>query len=233
MVNKIIGKEGLNLAKKFSPIIYQEVKGIKDFLTPMALAQEGSVIAILPSIFENPTLYYLIQEDNAYWYAFYMTYHPFDWSDSSVSFVRFLDSHKHDTEAVCFKVNKNNEKNIDVATVCHYTIKFAHQDNFKVFIEAKGHGIYPFKDVYLKDTNMYMVYKKCLLYDLAKLEPEQWEKIKKEINSEGAKMPDQIFDWSWFHLVKGNDELIPHDGDLYFHPDKVFSQAEQIGRFKK
>ncbi len=162
MLHQLPSEIELKVAKYFCPRIVQEYKDIRDFLCPVMLDTKENMLSILHEAIKHPTLYYKVSEDEEYIYAFFMTFHPFDWSDSKIALIRKLDEHLFDTESICIRRSKYTG-HTNIATIYHHTIKrydydydcgidrFSHHD---IFIESEGHGIMP---VELADTPFKMV----------------------------------------------------------------------------
>lgn len=228
------------LATKNCPVIAQEIKGIKDFPTGIIMAPPKDVEAVLPSEFLSPTLYYRISQDESYIYAFYMIFHPFDWSDSPLGIIRDLDSHQYDTESVVFRIPTKQGVPIDVITVCHHYFKYKrYEANLpqsywgKLFIEACGHGIYPWgsNPREFEEKPMLMTYNKKSI-ELVSLDEHEkhWDRVKFILNEAGVHFPDQQVDW---YLRKRNNYpgLSHKPGDMFNRPHILFERAEKENLF--
>lgn len=225
------------LVKQYPPVIYQQIKGVKDFLTPMFLdklptKEDGSldtmrIDAALASLIEQPVLYYRVMEDDQYWYLLYMVYHPFDWSDAGWSFIRDIDSHRHDTECILFRIHKKTVETT-VCTVFHNSLLFKRQPDRAVCIQQEGHGIRPFDISMLYGVN-YMVYHQYELKDLASLDQVTLELMESEFKG-ATNMPGEQVDFilklmTW---TKRRDKA--EAGQIINAPDEVFVVAERYNR---
>ena len=200
------------LADRFQPIIYQEWKSIKDFPTSLMFDDEAQMEKNLFWAINDPTLYYRISEDDEYFYAFYLVFHPFDWSDSKIGFIRKLDSHTYDTEAICVRWSKVHGV-MDIATVFHNSIKTKmNVDSTLVWIEAEGHGIRPFEEKLMVRAERFTVYShdSCKLVNIDSMSPAQWERMKEILNSKGVDMPEQQAE----------------KGHMFTDPDKLFARRD-------
>jgi len=221
----------LILANKFKPVIYQEYKSIKDAITPIMLCNEADMMTMLPIIEKDPCLYFLIREDFHFYYAFYMIFHPFDWSTFPIPFIRKWLCHLYDTESILFRVSKCNKCNIvDVATVHHNSFLFQAHTQFKVVIESESHAIHPY-ELKLNDITVnlhkYRVYFDYRLKNLNDITPKQWRTIKKQLH--GVNTPQEQYDEIWIRSTFG----IRHQkGDMFFRPDVLFSKAIETRRMK-
>lgn len=199
------------LAKRFQPIIYQEWKSIKDFPTSLMFDDEKTMESNLAWAISDPTLYYRVSEDDDHIYAFYMVFHPFDWSSSKIGFIRKLDSHTYDTESFCVRWSKLYGE-LDIATVYHYSIKKQFCVKWPIVrIESEGHAIMPYDPEHESiNTNNYAVYTKnnVKLCNIDTIPVAQWYQIKKIVNGKGVDMPDQQAE----------------HGDMFNHPDKLFKR---------
>lgn len=168
---------------------------------------------------EKPTLYYSIREDTEHWYAYYMKYHPFDWSSSSFRLIRLLDSHKHDSEGILFRVNKKNRR-IDTITVYHYDFLFASKTDKSVTIEREGHGIHPHS--LRKPKGKYLLYNSFSYVNL-NAQTERWWAKTKAAFGKNAKMPDEQF----ASRVLGSPSLRRRNkrGDIFLRPEVLFQTA--------
>lgn len=211
----------LKLAESFKPIIYQGWHGIKDFITPLMFDSPERLFLDIPNFLSPPTIYFLIREDLTYIYAYYLVFHPFDWSMNRNPIIKKLDSHLYDTEGLCFRHNKITGK-LDVATVFHFRIKFAGDvKDRRVFIEPEGHGILPFREGYLTRCPNYILYSQYRLVDLQIVGDKQWERMKKIIAP--AKIPQEQYDNLWYKNQTG----LPHrKGDMFLRPEMLFLKAE-------
>lgn len=215
-----------SLAIHFSPTIYQEWSSIKDCLTPLVLDKDV-MLEKLAEIIEEPTLYYSIREDDDHWYAYYMKYHPFDWSNSGFCLIRLLDSHKHDSEGMLFRIQKKSER-IDVVTVYHYDFLFASSIDRKVTIEREGHGIYPYS--LYKPVGSNLVYKSFSYVNLNDQNKRWWNEVREAFGG-NAKMPDEQF----ASRVLGSPSLRRKNkrGDIFLRPEVLFQTAIKKGWISK
>lgn len=224
------------LATKFCPIIAQEIKSIKDFPTGLILAPPEDAMAVLPSVFLSPTLYYRVSQDDNYIYIFYMIFHPFDWSDSPLGIIKDLDSHQYDTESVVFRLPNQPNKPIDVATVCHYYFRYKRYSSdlpqkywSKLYIEACGHGIHPWGENPRKfeEKPMIMTYnRKSIKLESLDEHNRTWVRVKNVLNENGVDFVDQQTDWT---LRKCNEfpDLSHKRGDMFNRPHILFERAEK------
>lgn len=235
MYNLVEIEEAKKLASRFYPIVGQEIKGIKDFSTGIILAPKEDVEKILPSIFLDHTLYYRISEDENYYYAFYMLFHPFDWCTSPLSFVHNLDEHQFDTESVVFKIPKNENGAIFVISVFHTRFQY-HKYEFgfqlgnywrKIYVEPCGHGIIPWgKDAYTFESKpRLMVYNKAILINFDEY-PNSWKRVKEIINNAGVNFVDQQSDHVLLHTCSFPG-LSHYPGDMFLRPHVLFERAEK------
>jgi hypothetical protein len=214
-------KRALILARKYAPIIYQGWKSILDCIVPVQFGDANDVKSRLFREAEKPTLYYGVREDRYYYYLFYMIYHAFDWSSSRVWLIRVLDSHRHDTESVLFRVHKSKLNGpIDVCTIFHHEFIFEINTDRRVVIEPEGHGIKPYTK--MKPTRNYLVYQHYEFFDLNTLDRKEWNSWKREFN--GAKMPDEHYDRAFPR--RGHKK-----GDIWRQPNRVFEIAKRQRRF--
>lgn len=195
MAVKLLGTDKASeVAKHFCPEIYQEFKSIKDFLTPLILADKNSMEESLYWLINHPTLYYKTTEDENFLYIYYMLFHPFDWSDSSIGFIRKWDSHLFDTEGLCIRHAKYTAQGAtDIATIFHNEVKFEENCGIpQVQVQSEGHGISPGR--FYANVGHYVVYNrgKINLLNMGEVEgTPAWDSIKRALNSEGVDMPDQ------------------------------------------
>ena len=229
MASKLIRNQGKasGIAHKHRPLIIHAHKSDKDYITPFIFDTDEIIMEMMSVLQKNPTLYYVVREDDEYYYCFYLVFHPFDWSDNRSPLIRKLDSHKYDSESICMRVHKETEV-IDIATVFHYRILF--QENVGmgvVFIEYGGHGIMPSRycnfDVNEVPIKVYLDYN---LVSLANVTGGQWKIIKRLLN--GVQIPHEQGDGRWLRNPIG---IIRHKrGDMFLRPDILFKKAE-IWRF--
>jgi len=201
-----------NLARRFQPFIYQEWKSIKDFPTSLIFDEEKTMEANLVWAINTPSLYFRMSEDNDYFYAFYMVFHPFDWSSSKLGFIRKLDSHTYDTESFCIRWSKLHG-GYDLATIYHYSIKtkFGLGTIPCVRIEAESHAIMPFNPERESiNTVKYAVYhpNDFKLVNIDTIGLVQWKQIKNILHRAGVDTPDTQTE----------------HGDMFLHPDKLFKR---------
>lgn len=218
----IIGKRGYRLANIFKPLIYQEFTDVKDLLTPLIFLPPKEAEDVIAHRVDQPTLYYGMREDEDWFYAFYLVYHPFDWTSSS--FMKSWNEHQHDTESILIRQHKEDGR-LDIGTVNHHHIYFQKDSSRKVTIEAETHAIRPFEQQppggnYVK----YQIYKYIDLNDFT--------------NS----------DWVWMKEGLGGTASLPHEqkdsilssglqgrkrnkaGDIFLRPEVLFKSAQQKGR---
>lgn len=225
MLIKVV-EEALDLAKTYCPIIYQEWENILDFITPVQLGDDEYVMNILPELIKDPVLYYQVREDKLYYYCYYMVYHPFDWADWNPPFLRQFDEHRHDTESVLIRVAKDSS-GIDMVTVCHKIFKYEADTTRQVFIEAKGHGVYPFAQTNGLARKEITYRPSCFKFvNLGDMDDIDWETWRRAFGR--AKMPDEQYD----SLMRGSPsgKLVNKPGDLFNRPERVFESAEMKGR---
>lgn len=182
------------MARRFCPEIYQEWKSIKDFLTPIILDERPIMEEALYWLIDEPTLYYKATEDNDFLYIYYMLFHPFDWSDSKIGFIRKWDSHLFDTEGLCIRHAKYTPQGAtDIATIFHNTIKSEENVGIpQVQVQAEGHGISPGR--FYANVGNYVVYNRrtITLEDMGGVErTHAWTRFKRILNAEGVNAPDQ------------------------------------------
>jgi hypothetical protein len=157
MLRQLSKEAELAAAKKLCPYIVQEIKDIRDFLTGIMLDTKDNMLAVLHESIKHPTLYYRVTEDDRYTYAFYMTFHPFDWSDCKIALIRKLDEHLFDTESFCIRCDKFTGIQ-DVATIHHleilkkYNVTVFQSGGAFLMVEGEGHGIHPWDE---DDTRQY------------------------------------------------------------------------------
>ena len=222
-MSKIVhSKEAFSLARRFRPTVYQEWSSIKDFLCPLMLQKNVSLSDFAKAI-ENPTLYFSVREDEQYWYAYYMKYHPFDWSDNRFFIIRLLDSHRHDDEGLLFRVSKKTNR-IDVITVCHYDFLFYSNTDRRVTIERHGHGIHPY--AIRKPYGKYLRYNSFSYVNLNDKSERWWQEVKIAFSS-NVKMPDEQF----ASRVLGSPSLRRRNkrGDIFLRPEVLFKTAVKKG----
>ena len=229
-------KKAWGFATAHCPVLWQEVKDIRDLLTPVLLG-EISVLEtanILVREIAKPTLYYRVQEDDEFIYLLYMVYHPFDWSDSKIPLVAKLDSHRHDTETISIRVAKRaglfrKVGRRDIGCFAHNSIFFRKDATLDFYIEPKGHGIHPLTDQALIDNRNILRYGKLKLIGFGEIPESELLGMKADINRCGVNFPDQHIDMH-LHLQfrKPPENHVP--GDLWDRPDMVFHLAERCGR---
>lgn len=226
-LKKVRPKRALVLAKAYRPTIYQEWRGMFDCLTPLFLSDMDNIAKVYGELIKKPSIYYLVNEDEEYYYIFYMIPHLVDWSSSSLEVVRRLDSHMFDTESICFRILKSDTSKVDIATICHYRILFASHSHLRIFIEAEGHGIHPYDDKKIDKSKKYMVYQPSgyQLENLGKFSEAQWELIKKALGGK-AKIPHEQYD---SNLIKSTAH---EKGDMFLRPNILFTIAKEKGLLK-
>lgn len=219
-------KEAFSLARKFRPTIYQEWSSIKDFLCPLMLQENVSLSDFVKAI-EKPTLYFSIREDVSHWYAYYMKYHPFDWSNNRFFLIRLLDSHRHDSEGVLFRVSKKTCR-IDVVTVCHYDFLFCSSTDRRITIERQGHGIHPY--AIRKPFGKYLRYNSFSYVNLNDKSERWWKEIVTAFSG-NTKMPDEQF----ASRVLGSRSLRRKNkrGDIFLRPEVLFETVIKKGWISK
>lgn len=184
-------KQAKKLAHRFCPVVVQEWKRLEDFPSVLNFDSEERMRKNLVFGMREPALYYRMSEDAFYYYAFYMVFHAFDWSDSKFAIIRKLDSHVYDTEGLCFRISKVTG-NCDLATIFHHDIKVQANSGPMVWIDAEGHGIRPYRQEYISD-HAYSVYppKAFNLYNLDSLTKSTYDRITKLLNDGGVDAPHQ------------------------------------------
>lgn len=223
----------MQLAEQYRPFIYQEWKDRRDFITPMTFMNKQTIYQQLHIYTKQPTLYFLIRESNSiaksqgdnYLYAFYLVFHPFDWSDSKLLPLKMAETHNFDTESLCFRHNLDTNR-MDVATVFHYRIKFGKDiRDRRIFIQSEGHGILPYKDGLLNRADMVMAYFNYRFVDLQVVRSQQWIKIKQYLG-EHAKIPHEQADTFWLYHQGSKTRHTP--GQMFLEPDQLFKKAEEV-----
>ena len=229
MVNTVTKEQSFNLAMHHHPEIYQLYKDpLYDGLTSIQLGDKKNIIKNLNKLIIDPVLYYGVKEDETYYYIFYMLYHPFDWAQCKINFIKNLLSHRHDTEAILIRTHKEN-KECDLVTVYHKSFKFAKKVEFpvKILINSCSHAISPLKT--LKKDN-YLFYNNIEnLEDINEWDNKYWDECKKELNKEGALMPDQMHDtFLYLSCISDRRDEYKHKlGDIWNRPDCLFLQAHR------
>lgn len=210
-----------SLATFYAPKIYQEFNSVFDLITPISLQKVEEVIKDFAKIASRPVLYFGAKEDSTYYYLYYMVYHPFDISQSSIKLIRKWDSHRHDTEGVLIRANKVTNKR-DAITVSH--CEFLTQKGFdgRLVIEANGHGIRPYNET--GPSGNYVVYENYEFEDLGQYPKSKWELLRSNFGG-GVKMPDEQHD-TGIGNIRNNRR-----GDIWNRPDVLFKNLKLKGRF--
>lgn len=226
MVKQLEKELALEIARKYQPKIYQEIKDIKDFITPILLGElaEHAIIEQL----KNPILYFKSSEDFEFYYILFMIYHPFDYSTSSV--FKSLDEHRHDTESVLIRINKKT-KTCTVATVSHHSFIFARLPAPVVFVSAETHAIKPIDSVKIENKKMLMLYQDTPLDNMGEYTEKEIKVLTEEFNKTHVNFPTQMSD-NVLKLQSINErEEFKHEvGDIWYRPDRVFKSAERFGK---
>jgi len=231
----IVKKNAEKLAVKYRPIIYQEWKDIRDFLTPLILHNSANMLEEM----KKPTLYYKVMEDGRYWYISTVVYHPWDWSDHPIWFIRKWDSHRHDTESILMRIEKKKSEGlskkvpkganrIDICTVFHSSFIFKKYSDRQVYIEPEGHGIKPFNPKMLKEDRNFIRYNKYDFVDWATIKEAEWEQLRKKLK--GVNLPDKQFDGQFKLRFRTKGEMNHLPGDNWNRPDVLFRQAKISNR---
>lgn len=226
-------------ARVVTPVIWQEFQSAKDCLTPIIVGgiKANSIPAVLLRGMKAPTLYFKSMEDSEWEYTHFTIYHPFDWSGSSISFIRDWDSHRHDTEGILIRRSKrpgriSRKHRIDACTVFHNSLQFQRNSDLQFHIQAQGHGIRDAGKNVKADRN-YLRYSNFDLVDWGNWPGEELAKLKREFNRTGVNFPDQMYDSSMrlrFSNPAYNGGLTHLPGDIWYRPDILFECAERINR---
>jgi hypothetical protein len=229
-VSIVQGKLAGKLAAKYTPVVYQEFTDIRDCLTPIILdsfMKKHSDDLLLAAIVQ-PTLYYKISEDENWLYCFYMTYHPFDWSNFSIEFIRKLDEHRHDTESILMRVAKKStgtvkKGRVDICTVYHKSFLFENDSDGSVYIQAEGHGIKPFNFNELDKEKNLLRYNSFDLVNWSVIPNNAWATYRKFFSSK-VNLPDEQFDSRMRKRFTRSCKV----GDIWHRPDVLFNLAERM-----
>jgi hypothetical protein len=219
----VTGKRGNKLASIMRPIIYQEYTDIRDLITPFIFGTKEESEKLLPSLVDSPTLYYGIREDEDWVYAYYLVYHPFDWT--STTFMKSFDEHQHDTESILVRFHKKDGR-VDIGTVSHHAIYFQKNSSRKVTIEAETHAILPFEKK--PPGGNYLIYQLYKFIDLNKFNDEDWNLMRDGLGGH-ASMPQEQKDSILSSGMHGRKRNKP--GDIFLRPEVLFKSAEQKGKF--
>lgn len=227
-------KESRKLVEKYNLTIYQEWESIRDFLTPLILEDikdEAKHLLRLIKEIEKPTLYYKVMEDDIWYYIAIVVYHPWDWSDHPIAFIRKWDSHRHDTESILMRVKKKKIKlfprRVDICTVYHKSFVFKKHSDRQIYIQPQGHGIRPFKPKMLKEERNFIRYKNYNFVNWANVKKPEWEELRKRLN--GINLPDMQHD-TMMKLRFRRDPDNHRPGDNWKRPDVLFHHAERSNR---
>lgn len=214
----------MTLADSLCPKIIQEWSKIFDFLSPIQLGSMDEVIARLHSEISKPTLYYSVREDDEHVYVLYMTYHAYDYSLSDIIIVKELDSHRHDSESILIRYNKETQK-CDMITVCHNTFKFESPSLREVCIERGSHAIRPLSEK--KPRGNFITYQPGMI-DLFRIEDwdiEYIQRLQKSFHK--VNLPWQQYDERLIGSPSGR--MVNKRGDIYHRPNRVFESAKLKG----
>jgi len=227
--------ESKELVSKYRPIIYQEWKDIRDCLTPLILGgvqDETSRLTDIINGIKQPTLYYKVMEDDSWYYVATVVYHPWDWSDHPIAFIRKLDSHRHDTESILMRIEKNKAwlgpRRIDICTMFHTSFMFKRHSDRKVHIQSEGHGITPFNPKKLKEECNFIRYTQYDFVSWANVKKPEWEELRTKLK--GVNLPDRQFDGQLSLRFRSRGEMNHRPGDNWKRPDILFRQAEITNR---
>jgi hypothetical protein len=223
------GKKAKELAIQFCPDIIQEWKSIKDFPTQFVIDTPENMERNLPWLISQPELLFKVTENDEYYFIYYTVFHPFDWSDSGIPFMRKLDSHTFDTESILLRISKHSGNNY-IATRYHNEILFSEMNPAPVvYIEAEGHGIIPECDYDASDNINLAIYQAgCIIFtDITQLKANQLKFIKDCLTEAGVDIPEEQGDIIWLMSPFGTKHK---RDDMFNHPDKLFQKALETGR---
>jgi len=234
-------EESLTLAKTYKPIIYQEWQDIRDFLTPLMfktvngesiLTDERQQLLDIIEEIKKPTLYYKAMEDQYWWYICYVVYHPWDWSDHPIGFIRKMDSHRHDTESILLRIERSRplfgRRGIGICTVHHSSFIFKRHSDRQVYIQPQGHGIKPLEPKMLKEDRNFIRYTNYDFVNWANIKKPEWEKLRQKLK--GVNLPDKQFDGQMNLRFRNRGEDNHRPGDIWKRPDALFRQAAIMNR---
>lgn len=212
----------LKLAERYAPKIYQEFGSFFDLIAPIQLSKLEYVIKDYAIVSSQPTLNFQVRDDEDYWYIYYMVYHCFDVSFSKLKLFRKLDSHRHDSESILLRVEKNTGR-CDMITVSHYLFKGEANSNRRVVIERNGHGIHPYTEG--GPSGNFLVYNIFGFFDLDSVPVKDWEDMRKIFD--GVSMPDEQYDSRMSNGPQGRRHNLR--GDIYNRPEVVFASMKLKG----
>lgn len=213
------------LALSHRPIFYQEWKDLRDFPTKILLGKPGPILDNLAESMKTPALYYSIREDEKFLYFYYLLYHPFDWSSSKVKFIKKLDSHQHDTEAVALRVHKGRRKlRFIIATMNHHRFIFRETFSRRVVVRTESHAIFPIED--RPPTGNYLAYQTFSKYvDFNSYTKADWKALREGMP--GRALPQDQKDAVLSMGSSGRRHNKP--GDIFSRPERFFRSAERKG----
>ena len=223
--------------------IWQDWQSPLDFITPILTSPDIKMIKDkILNFAKDPVLYYGVQEDNSYYFINYIVYHPFDWADHKFfikgirDWLNKADSHRHDTESICIRVNKKSRVR-DICTVAHFSHRFAWKTSLDVSSESESHALTPFKDadfsgrmpvVYTPGSYRIENFMEWSDYKLLTI-----KKLLKQQSGGRVNWIDTQFDVEMRQATAGGflkkrGQHMP--GDIINDPAKLFRIAKRLGR---
>lgn len=204
----------LELAKLFQPRVKQNLHGLYDLISPINLGE------FVPTV--KPSAYYSAQYDDKYLYMLYCFFHWKDWSSSNINIVRSMDSHKFDFEGVMLFIDRFDNIQKYIATICHWDILFKETSSNIVSIEAEGHGIKPGSEDFF-NCHLIEDFDELINIDLPHV--KQWlvSDVSPKFNKNGVLMP-----WQW-NDAKLSKKYGRHqtEGLIYKDPAKFLKLAKE------
>lgn len=237
-MKKLTGEKALAVANRFRITIHQYVQSPLDFIRSIELDRQTILDTLL--IPELPVIPFMVQETDDYFYINYVIYHPFDWSDKNIpnilglkDFIDKKDSHRHDTESLCMRVNRVTDV-IDMVTVSHYSHIFAWDTIPEVICDSQSHALRPKDWESLDDEKYHLTYRpySYSLSNIAEWNSEYLDNIKSEFRKHEVDWIDEQYD----HVMKlqvnqGIYKRFEHKpGDIVNNPENLFEIGKELNR---
>ena len=110
-MKKVEPQKAMQIANQYRLRIFQEYKSLLDGITSFQFEVDvRKVKKKLIELVERPVVYFAVQENTGFYFINYLLYHPFDWADYWIPLLKDwlnkIDSHRHDTESVCLRIDK-------------------------------------------------------------------------------------------------------------------------------
>lgn len=232
-------KKAVKLAERFQPLICQKISGNKDYITPFLFMSDRKALKALVEKIYEPVLYYYVQENEEYYFINFLVYHPFDWSECKIKFIRDRDSHQSDSESITLRIHKIYEV-IDICTVYHYSHKFAWNiDTFEectpiVLCEDHSHALSPINSLPKNPKKMIHYYypgSYKRLEDIGQWDEGKLHIVRRGLRRHGVNWLTEQYDQDLKLKTCREDDEERHDpGDIILNPDKLFRIAERYNR---